>query len=79
MKMYDDDDEVMMNEVHEVLLEQLDELLNKYNSMMVAGAMMCNAIRIYKMILTQEGFDRMMRLIHDTANEINEFKPPTIQ
>ena len=47
--------------------------------MLVAGAMMCNAIRIYKMILPQESFDRMMRLIHDTANEIHEFKPPTIQ
>ncbi len=79
MKMYDDEDEEMMKEVHEVLLEQLEEHLHKYNSMMVAGAMMCNAIRLYKMILSPAGFNDMMKIIHDTSNEINEFKTPTIQ
>ena len=79
MKMYDDEDEEMMKEVHEVLLEQLEEHLNKYNSMMVAGAMMCNSIRLYKMILSPAGFEDMMKIIHDTASEVNEFKTPTIQ
>ena len=69
----------MIDEVSDIVIENISELVAHYNGMLVAGVLMCNTVRLYKVMLAEEDFKETMKMILDSVEDIEEFKKPTIQ
>ena len=69
----------MIDEVSDIVIENISELVAHYNGMLVAGVLMCNTVRLYKVMLSEEDFKETMKMILDSVEDIDEFKKPTIQ
>ena len=75
----DDDSKRMVDEVSDIVIENISELIAHYNGMLVAGVLMCNTIRLYKVILSDDDFKSTMKMILESVDDIEGFKKPTIQ
>ena len=69
----------MIDEVSDIVIENISELVAHYNGMLDAGVLMCNTVRLYKVMLSEEDFKETMKMILDSVEDIEEFKKPTIQ
>lgn len=47
--------------------------------MSVAGAMVAQALTIYKSMLSPEEYNRMCKTIYDTRDQVKKFEAPTLQ
>ena len=43
----------MIDEVSDIVIENISELVAHYNGMLVAGVLMCNTVRLYKVMLSE--------------------------
>tara|TARA_R100001530_G_scaffold117167_1_gene84322 strand:- start:880 stop:1116 length:237 start_codon:yes stop_codon:yes gene_type:complete len=75
----DDDSKRMVDEVSDIVIENISELITHYNGTLVAGVLMCNTIRLYKVILSDDDFKSTMKMILESVDDIEGFKKPTIQ
>ena len=69
----------MIDEVSDIVVENISELVSHYNGMLVAGVLMCNTVRLYKVMLSEEDFKETMKMILESIDDIEGFKKPTIQ
>jgi len=64
---------------YEELFEKVLELQGKYPSLMIAGNMAVQALRIYRSVLNDEEFKSMMVAIVKSEDQIKPFDRPTLQ
>ena len=67
-----------LNDCYQELFKKLIELQAKYDSQVIAGTMMAQALRLYKSNLTEEGFKAMVEVIASSGDTIEPFDAPTI-
>ena len=67
-----------LNDCYQELFKKLIELQAKYDSQVIAGTMMAQALRLYKSNLTEEGFKAMVEVIASSSDTIEPFDTPTI-
>ena len=67
-----------LNDCYQELFKKLIELQTKYDSQVIAGTMMAQALRLYKSNLTDEGFKAMVEVIASSGDTIEPFDAPTI-
>ena len=67
-----------LNDCYQELFKKLIELQAKYDSQVIAGTMMAQALRLYKSNLTDEGFKAMVEVIASSGDTIEPFDAPTI-
>ena len=67
-----------LNDCYQELFKKLIELQTKYDSQVIAGTMMAQALRLYKTNLTEEGFRSMVQTIADSGDNIQPFDVPTV-
>ena len=67
-----------LNDCYQELFKKLIELQTKYDSQVIAGTMMAQALRLYKSNLTDEGFKAMVEVIASSSDTIEPFDAPTI-
>ena len=56
----------------------MTKMLEKYESQMVAGTMVAQALRLYKSSLDKEGFDKMVETIGESGPNIRPYEKPHI-
>lgn len=54
-------------------------MLEDYRPMEVAGVMIAQSLRIYKTLLSEEEFDKMMDSISNSRDKVEKFEGPIIQ
>lgn len=54
-------------------------MLEDYRPMEVAGVMIAQALRIYKTLLTEDEFNKMMDNISNSRDKVEKFEGPIIQ
>jgi len=67
-----------LNDCYQELFKKLIELQAKYDSQVIAGTMMAQALRLYKSNLTEEGFKAMVEVIASSGDTIEPFDAPTV-
>jgi len=67
-----------LNDCYQELFKKLIELQAKYDSQVIAGTMMAQALRLYKSNLTEEGFKAMVEVIASSGDTIEPFDVPTV-
>jgi len=67
-----------LNDGYQELFKKLIELQAKYDSQVIAGTMMAQALRLYKSNLTEEGFKAMVEVIASSGDTIEPFDAPTV-
>jgi len=67
-----------LNDCYQELFKKLIELQAKYDSQVIAGTMMAQALRLYKSNLTDEGFKAMVEVIASSGDTIEPFDAPTV-
>ena len=56
----------------------MNKLLEKYDTQMVAGTMVAQALRLYKSSLDEEGFEKMGETIGESGPNIRPYEKPHI-
>ena len=76
--MFDNDNEqvdVEMHDVYDQIREKVNQLSNTGNdTLVIAGSLMAQAIRIYKSVLEPEEVERLLTHIVDNQDTIEPFK-----
>lgn len=54
-------------------------MLEDYRPMEVAGVMIAQALRIYKTLLTEDDFNKMIDNISNSRDKVEKFEGPIIQ
>jgi hypothetical protein len=54
-------------------------MLEEYKPMEVAAIMVAQALSIYKTVLTEDEYHKMIDYIHDRKDEVQTFQGPNIQ
>ena len=67
-----------LDDCYQELFLMMNKLLEKYDSQMVAGTMVAQALRLYKSSLTEEGFEKMVETIGESGPNIQPYEKPHI-
>ena len=62
-----------LREIYNKIFEQSIKHMKKYETQMVAGALMAIAVRLYKTSLSDDGFSQMLQTILDSEDEIRPY------
>jgi len=68
-----------LNDCYQDLFGKVIELQGRYPSLMIAGSMVAQALRIYKTTLNDEEFESMIDAIAKSQSKIEPFDQPTLQ
>jgi len=74
--MFDNDNEkIEMHDVYDQIWEKVNELSNTGNdTLVIAGTLMAQAVRIYKSVLEPEEVEKLLTHIVDNQDTIEPFK-----
>lgn len=67
------------DELYQKYISFTGVMLEDYRPMEVAGVMIAQALSMYKTLLTEEEYNKMVDFIYDRKNEIKTFQGPNIQ
>ena len=65
--------------LHQKVMDFADEMLDKkYDPLEVAAAQMVNAMRIYRTIMPEDQYDKMMKTVYETRKKVQPLLPVTL-
>ena len=65
--------------LHQKVKDFADEMLDKkYDPLEVAAAQMVNAMRIYRTIMPEDQYDKMMKNVFETCKKVQPFSPSVL-
>jgi len=65
--------------LHRKVIDFADEMLDKkYDPLEVAAAQMVNAMRIYRTIMPEDQYDKMMKTVYETRKKVQPLLPVTL-
>jgi len=65
--------------LHQKVIDFADEMLDReYNPLEVAAAQMVNAMRIYRTIMPEDQYDKMIKNVFETRKNVQPFSPPVL-
>lgn len=74
------DSEQSIVELHEELNQFIvDKLQEDHAPLSVAAALITNALRLYRTVLTEEDYESVMEMIQERRNEVDPYIPSVLQ
>ena len=65
--------------LHQKVIDFADEMLaKKYDPLEIAAAQMVNAMRIYRTIMPEDQYDKMMKTVYETRKKVQPLLPVTL-
>jgi len=65
--------------LHQKVIDFADEMLDReYNPLEVAAAQMVNAMRIYRTIMPEDQYDKMIKNVFETRKNVQPFSPAVL-
>ena len=64
------------NEINQFIMNKLQE---NHAPLSVAAALITNALRVYRTVLTEEDYESVMEMIQERRNEVDPYLPSVLQ
>lgn len=64
------------NEINQFIMNKLQD---KHAPLSVAAALITNALRVYRTVLTEEDYQSVMEMIQERRNEVDPYLPSVLQ
>jgi PHD/YefM family antitoxin component YafN of YafNO toxin-antitoxin module len=64
------------NEINQFIMNKLQD---NHAPLSVAAALITNALRVYRTVLTEEDYQSVMEMIQERRNEVDPYLPTVLQ
>jgi PHD/YefM family antitoxin component YafN of YafNO toxin-antitoxin module len=64
------------NEINQFIMNKLQD---NHAPLSVAAALITNALRVYRTVLTEEDYQSVMEMIQERRNEVDPYLPSVLQ
>jgi PHD/YefM family antitoxin component YafN of YafNO toxin-antitoxin module len=64
------------NEINQFIMNKLQD---NHAPLSVAAALITNALRVYRTVLTEEDYESVMEMIQERRNEVDPYLPSVLQ
>ena len=64
------------NEINQFIMNKLQD---NHAPLSVAAALITNALRVYRTVLTEEDYQSVMEMIQERRNEVDPYTPSVLQ
>lgn len=64
------------NEINQFIMNKLQD---NHDPLSVAAALITNALRVYRTVLTEEDYQSVMEMIQERRNEVDPYLPSVLQ